>query len=75
MVHNLLLRDYCISYCYQSPLSASLAQWLEHWSRKPGVVSSSLTRGIFCIHETVLNVTLTRLWEVEVTSASVAQWL
>ena len=24
---------------------ASLAQWIEHWSRKPGVVSSILTGG------------------------------
>ena len=24
---------------------ASIAQWLEHWSRKPGVVSSILTGG------------------------------
>ena len=24
---------------------ASLAQWLEHWSRKPGVESSNLSRG------------------------------
>ena len=29
--------------------SASIAQWLEHWSRKPGVVSSILTGGYcFC---------------------------
>ena len=26
-------------------ISASLAQWLEHWSRKPGVESSNLSRG------------------------------
>ena len=26
-------------------VSASLAQWLEHWSRKPGVESSNLSRG------------------------------
>ena len=26
---------------------APIAQWLEHWSRKPGVVSSTLTGGIF----------------------------
>ena len=24
---------------------ASIAQWIEHWSRKPGVVSSILTGG------------------------------
>ena len=28
--------------CYPS---ASIAQWIEHWSRKPGVVSSILTGG------------------------------
>ena len=27
-------------------LSASIAQWLEHWSCKPGVVSSILTGGL-----------------------------
>ena len=27
--------------------SASIAQWLEHWSCKPGVVSSILTGGFF----------------------------
>ena len=26
---------------------ASIAQWLEHWSCKPGVVSSNLTGGCF----------------------------
>ena len=26
-------------------VSASLAQWLEHWSCKPGVESSNLSRG------------------------------
>ena len=25
--------------------SASIAQWLEHWSCKPGVLSSNLSRG------------------------------
>ena len=27
----------------------SIAQWLEHWSRKPGVVSSILTGGSLLI--------------------------
>ena len=37
--------------CFKLPwvtreiMSASLAQWLEHWSRKPGVESSNLSRG------------------------------
>ena len=33
--------------CHQAPI----AQWLEHWSRKPGVVSSTLTGGrdLFCL--------------------------
>ena len=26
---------------------ASVAQWLEHWSCKPGVESSNLSRGFF----------------------------
>ena len=29
-------------------VSASLAQWLEHWSCKPGVESSNLSRGYSC---------------------------
>ena len=28
-------------------VSASLAQWLEHWSCKPGVESSNLSRGCY----------------------------
>ncbi len=27
---------------------ALVAQWLEHWSRKPGVESSILSAGILC---------------------------
>ena len=29
--------------------TASIAQWLEHWSCKPGVVSSILTGGLFFV--------------------------
>ena len=34
-------------------VSASLAQWLEHWSCKPGVESSNLSRGYsyFSFHD------------------------
>ena len=31
--------------CQPSLRNASIAQWIEHWSRKPGVVSSILTGG------------------------------
>ena len=31
----------------QSQSVASIAQWIEHWSRKPGVVSSILTGGSY----------------------------
>ena len=35
-----------IAYEYMPAfISASIAQWLEHWSCKPGVVSSILTGG------------------------------
>ena len=30
--------------------NASIAQWLEHWSCKPGVVSSILTGGLFFVY-------------------------
>ena len=32
-------------FCFSS--GASIAQWLEHWSCKPGVESSNLSRGSF----------------------------
>ena len=34
---------------YNKILSASLAQWLEHWSCKPGGESSNLSRGLLAI--------------------------
>ena len=39
--------------CMQgSGIGASIAQWLEHWSRKPGVVSSTLTGGNLLLRHT-----------------------
>ena len=38
--------------------TASVAQWLEHWSRKPGVESSILSRGseVFFIQHHLVHV-------------------
>ena len=35
---------------------ASIAQWLEHWSRKPGVVSSILTGGSRLAETAILDI-------------------
>ena len=54
LVHYQQLAEYRtqskLSFIYVSnftnrPRVASIAQWIEHWSRKPGVVSSILTGG------------------------------
>ena len=36
----------CMKYNLVTDMTASIAQWLEHWSCKPGVVSSILTGGL-----------------------------
>ena len=57
-------------------VSAYIAQGLEHWSCKPGVVSSNLIEGrIFGVVKTILNITVTCGYETEMISASVAKWL
>ena len=44
---------FCLLLCLfvlsilNTSVSASLAQWLEHWSCKPGVESSNLSRGCY----------------------------
>ena len=43
-----LIITFCVIWHYRGSItsgSASLAQWLEHWSCKPGVESSNLSRG------------------------------
>ena len=46
--HKVVMRG---SYIIPHLTSAVIAKGLEHWSCKPGIVSSSLTRGkIFAYH-------------------------
>ena len=62
---------------------ASIAQWLEHWSCKPGVVSSILTGGLhfsFSLCITLVGNTLKtmiiRIFRTPVVVyASIAQWI
>ena len=57
-------------------VSAYIAQGLEHWSCKPGVVSSNLVDGRICgVVKTILNITLTCGYETGMISDSVAKWL
>ena len=49
LIFGIQKRIYSMKLCcpVKKRTSASIAQWLEHWSCKPGVVSSNLTGG-FC---------------------------
>ena len=55
---------------------ASIAQWIEHWSRKPGVVSSILTGGSAFAFDTFANsLNIAGRSQLSVIAASIAQWL
>ena len=38
---------YILDLLVMLSVQAFVAQWLEHWSRKPGVESSNLSKGFF----------------------------
>ena len=47
---EILWKGWHVTYKSQNesfPAAASIAQWLEHWSCKPGVASSILAGGYF----------------------------
>ena len=44
--------------------TASVAQWLEHWSCKPGVASSILAGGYFDLYFYSVNVTLGKIRDI-----------
>ena len=53
-----MCKDYFFSLCFKNAERTSfeikylciafVAQWIEHWSSKPGVESSILSKGNFC---------------------------
>ena len=57
--------------------TASVAQWLEHWSCKPGVESSILSRGseIFFIQHHLVQFQIIKIVRFNMEIAFVAQWL
>ena len=81
----------CLTNSSTRPTVASIAQWIEHWSRKPGVVSSILTGGStdFRNRADLIYVSMGtaiidqgaavqnryRVWAPIFITASIAQWL